>query len=41
MSDEELQMVAIAQATQLNTATLQKTLTDLEDFIYDNNLGRA
>lgn len=41
MSDEELQMVALAQAMQLNTATLQKTLTDLEDFIYDNNLGRA
>ena len=41
MSDDELQMVAIAQNMQLRTATLQKTLTDLEEFIYDNNLGRA
>ena len=41
MDSESLQMLAIAQAMELDTATLQETVADLESFIYDHNFGRA
>jgi hypothetical protein len=41
MDDQSLQMLAIAQAMELNTASLQQTIKDLESFIHDTAIGRA